>query len=243
MKQRFFSPLCVLVLLLSFSLASASNSAEKKETAGVAAGAAPGRIVGPATDEMKALHANAWRYRAATYELYYGDSQELARTVYGIALHAGDIDASLSPERFIKGARGYHYSVGQMCDWINDLIRKKEAEPRFDELVLLGLLLQDRVVTVREGRFVPTGTIKHVLGAAPGAKRSFADNLRHERLHIFWDENADMRRQTEKKWQALSAAEKDKARKALAQYAQGNEEQLIEEWAIYNAEQSNRDLQ
>ena len=243
MKQRSFFPLCVLALFLTFSLASPSNSAEKKETAAGVTGAAPGRIFGPATDEMKALHANAWRYRAVTYELFYGDSQELARTVYGIALHAGDIDASLSPERFIKGARGYHYSVGQMCDWINDLMRKKEAEPRFDELVLLGLLLQDRVVTVREGRFVPTGTIKHVLGAAPGAKRSFADNLRHERLHIFWDENADMRRQTEEKWRALNAAEKDKARKALAQYAQGNEEQLIEEWAIYNAEYSNRDLQ
>ncbi len=243
MKKRSFFSLCVLALFLTFSLASASHGAEEKKASGGTSGATPGKLVGPVTDEMKTLHAQAWRYRAATYELYCDDSQALARTVYGIALHAGDIDASLAPERFIRGARGYHYSVGQMCDWINDLMSKKGEEPRFDELVLLGLLLQDRVVTVREGRFVPTGRIKHVLGAAPGAKRSFADNLRHERLHIFWDENADMRRQTEKQWRALSAAEKDKARKALAQYAQGNEEQLMEEWAIYNAEQSNRDMQ
>ena len=241
MKQRSFFSLCLVALFVS--LASAGYGAEEKKASAGASGATPGKIAGQATDEMKALHAYAWRYRAVTYELYYGDSRDLARTVYGIALHAGDIDASLPPERFIKGARGYHYSVDQICAWINDLLGKKGAEPRFDELALLGLLLQDRVVTVREGRFAPAGTIKHVLGAAPGSKRSFADNLRHERLHIFWDENTDMRQRTEKAWRALSEAEKDKVRKALAQYAQGNERQLMEEWAIYDAEQSNRDLQ
>lgn len=84
----------------------------------------------------------------------------------------------------------------------------------------------------------PSGPVRHVLGAAPGHKRTFGDNLRHERLHIRWDEDPGFREKSEKQWAALSDDQKAQARRQLPQYPA--EAQLIEEWAVGLAEKNTK---
>ena len=204
---------------------------------------APGRILGKPDREREAAFLYSWRYRAVTYELHYDEPAALARTVYGIALHAGDIDGTLAPERFIGGVLGYHYSTDQVCAWLNDVLDRKSPGPALDETVLVGMLLQDGIIGITDGRFRTAGKIKHILAAAPGKKRQFDTNLRHERLHIFWDEDNAFREQGQEDWKNLSESARAEALKKLARYASGNEKQLIEEWAIARAESSNMNME
>ena len=203
----------------------------------------PGRLLGVASETRKAAFAASWRYRAVAYELHYEEPAALARSVYSLALHAGDIDTTLPVERFIGGVLGFHYSVRQVCDWLNAVITQSFPGPELDEETLAGLLLQDGVIRLQDGRFRPNGRITHILAAAPGKKRDFAANLRHERLHVFWDENAAFREREQATWSALTGAQQAEAKKALSRYASGNEAQFIEEWAIHRAENSNMTLE
>jgi hypothetical protein len=204
---------------------------------------APGRLIGKKTPEREKSFKAAWRYRSGTYELHYTDSEALAKTVYGIALFVGDVDKTLDVSRFISGVLGWHYTTRQLCDWLNAVLDKKFEKPELDELVLVGMLLQDRIIGIDEGRFTPTGAASHLLAASPGKKRAFADNLRHERLHTYWDEDKNFRETYTEKWKNLSDEAREQALKKLSRYAAGNEQQLIEEWAVETAESTNLNLE
>jgi len=203
---------------------------------------APGRIFWARTEASCSSFAAPWRYREHTYELYYDDSRSLARVAYALALHARDIDLSLPVEKFLGGLLGFHYSVDQICDWLNDVTAGKSPDPALDEAVLAGLLLSDRVIAFHKGRFTPTGRVRHVLAASAGKKRSFASTLLHERLHVFWDEDAAFRERMTREWEALPVERKAAEKKAFGRYASDNEAQLVEEWAIKQAEGTNMDL-
>ena len=204
--------------------------------------AAPGRLFRAGTKESRRAFAAPWRYREQTYELHYGDSRSPARLSYALALHARDIDLSLPVEKFLGGLLGFHYSADQICDWLNDVTAGKSPDPALDEAVLAGMLLSDRVISFRQGRFAPTGRVRHVLAASSGKKRSFDSTLLHERLHVFWDEDAAFRERMSVEWQALPEERRADGKKALSRYAGDNEAQLLEEWAIQEAERTHMDL-
>ena len=203
---------------------------------------APGRIFWAKTEASCRSFAAPWRYREHTYELYYDDSRSLARVSYALALHARDIDLSLPVEKYLGGLLGFHYSVDQICAWLNDVIAGQSPDPALDEAVLAGLLLNDRVIAFHKGRFTPTGRVRHILAASAGKKRPFASTLLHERLHVFWDEDAAFRERMIREWQALPEERKTAEKRALSRYAGDNEAQLLEEWAIHQAERTNMDL-
>lgn len=209
--------------------------AEAVHSASVSPVAFPGRVLGEVTqDRLRSFHYN-WAYRTNTYELHYISSVSLASGVYGLALHAQDIDTSLPKEKFVHGVLGYHYTVEQVCTWANDVLASDKAFPA-EEVAFLSLLLSDNILAVRDGRFIVTGVAGHIAAAAPGRKRSFEQNLRHERLHILWDEDAAFTQGMHDKWNNLSSQEKSDIKTVLHQYAKNNELQLIEEWAIKEAE-------
>ena len=205
--------------------------------------ATPGRVMDAhnTPSEFEKSFTDLWAYRSVTYEIYHHDATKLASLAYALARHTNDIDASLAPERFVAGVKGFHYQLSQVCDWLNDLAAGKSADPAMDEMILVGLLLQDKIITIKNGRIVPAGSVSHILGAAPGRQRTFADNLRHERLHILWDENPAFKEKGLQDWNNLSAEEKEGERKNYSRYAKGNDELLIEEWAIERAEKSGLD--
>ena len=136
---------------------------------------------------------------------------------------------------------GCHYSLEQVCAWLNDAFTQQKTLTA-EESALVGLLLQDGVLSVVNGRWQAGGHVRHVLAAAPGKKRDFAKNLRHERLHVYWDEDAAFRERETAAWAGLSEAERQKQRDRLKNYNQSNEQQLIEEWAVVRAENSNMPL-
>jgi hypothetical protein len=200
--------------------------------------ATPGRIIGTATPEMETAFNYPWKVRSVTYELHVSDAGTLARAVHGIALFTRDVDKTLPREKFISGVLGFHYSTQQICDWINAVTAGTFPGPELNELHLLGILLQDDVITVRNSRFAPVGVITHVLAAAPGKKRSYDENLRHERLHTFWDEDSAFRQKAEAQWNALTKEQQAEEIKKLGRYTQDNIGQLIEEWAVHQSELS-----
>ena len=204
--------------------------------------AAPGRLFRAGTEENRRSFAEPWRYREHAYELHYDDSRSLARVSYALALHARDIDQSLPVEKFLGGVLGFHYSVDQVCAWLNSVTAGTSPDPALDEAVLAGFLLSDRVISFRQGRFAPAGRVRHVLAASAGKKRSFDSTLLHERLHVFWDEDAAFRERMIKEWQALPEERKAAEKKRLSRYAGDNEAQLLEEWAIHHAERTHMDL-
>ena len=157
-------------------------------------------------------------------------------------MHAGDISANLPREKFYSGVLGFHYSVSQICAWLNAVMAGQQGLSA-EEGGFVGLLLQDGVVAVANGRWQQGSAITHVLAAAPGKKRTFAANLHHERLHVFWDEDEAFRTRETGAWNGLSQAERDEQREKLKQYNQKNEAQLVEEWAVVRAENSNMPLE
>lgn len=193
--------------------------------------AGPGRAIGavefPGAD---------WKYRSVNYELYFDSAPELARSVYSLALLSGDIDNGVSLERFERGVQGFHYSVAQLSPWLQAALDGGGQYRTPEEGRLANWLLADGVLEIRAGKVVPGRSVRHVSAAAAGKKRSLEVNLRHERLHVLWDEDGDFRESRLKAWQALSEAQKDEARKELSGYAKDNEAQLIEEWAVFKAE-------
>ena len=202
----------------------------------------PGRILGKAQEEGTASFAYHWRYRWKTYELHFVSSSQLAHSIYGLALFTGDVSPNLPKDKFFGGVLGFHYSVNQICAWLND-VWAKHLTLTNEENFFVGLLLQDGVIAISKGGWSKTGKINHVLAAAPGKKRTFAENLRHERLHVFWDESSVFRAREIDAWRKLKASEQAEARKKLKNYSQNNESQLIEEWAVHRAEVSNMPLE
>ena len=196
----------------------------------------PGRSVGEDASIAGFVEKSGWRYRMTSYEIYFASPNVLARSVYGLAIHSGDVDKTMPLDRFEKGVRGFHYSMEQLCGWI-DAVRCGVLPTHTDEeCQLIQWLEEDHAIAFVDGRTVPDEGIHHILGAAPGKKRSFEDSLRHERLHVLWDESPSFADTGRKKWTALTDEEKTAVRKTLAAYAQGNEAQLMEEWTIYQAE-------
>lgn len=196
----------------------------------------PGRLVGSDPTLAAFWNDSGWKYRASSYELYFASSASLARSVYGLAIQSGDVDATMPLERFEKGVRGFHYSAQQVCGWINAVFAERMPVYTDEEHRLIFWLLKDGVVHVVDGRAIPGTSIRHVLGAAPGTKRGFEPTLIHERLHVLWDEDPSFATEFKAKWDGLSTEEKQAARQGLAAYSQSNEAQLIEEWAVKQAE-------
>lgn len=190
----------------------------------------PGRLL-RSVQAGSAAFSHAWKYRKTTYELHFDSRQTLGRTVYDLALHSGDIPPTVSRERVEAGVEGFHYSTSQICAWLNDVFAGKRETPVRETLLFIGYLVQDQVVVLKEGRFIPGGKIGHVLAAAEGKKRSLEENLNHERLHVFWDEDPFFMKQARKAWNALSEPEREQERNRFKQYAD-NEELRLEEWAV-----------
>lgn len=199
----------------------------------------PGRIFGEETaegiGERLRVFSWTWRYRPVTYELHYANSRDLARAAYGLALHSGDIEPRMTLSRLSSVAQSHHYSMTQVCAWLNDAFAGRFKALSQEELVLVGFLVQDGALRVENGRFVPAGLITHILAAAPGKRRSFAESLEHERLHVFWNQSVLFRNAAEQRWKALSESESARVREELAPYA-ADEARLIEEWAVREAE-------
>lgn len=190
----------------------------------------PGRLLRGAQTGAAAF-SHAWKYRKTTYELHFDSRQALGRTVYDLALHSGDIPPSVSRERVEAGVEGFHYDITQICAWLNDVFAGKRETPVRETLLFMGYLLQDQVVVLKAGRFIPGGKIGHILAAAEGKKRSLEENLNHERLHVFWDEDPTFVKQARKAWEALPESGREQERNRFKQYAD-NEELRLEEWAV-----------
>lgn len=195
----------------------------------------PGVILGAPQGKDESAFDYPWKFRGRSYEMHFENPEELARSIYSLALAAGDVSPDLPLEKFYGGVLGFHYSIRQAADWLNNALKNGKALSA-QESRLAGRLLLDDALKIGPDGFAPAGGIDHILGSAPGQKRSFAANLRHERLHVYWDENPDFRQEREAQWRTLAESEKDNIRKELKNYNQGNESQLIEEWAIKRAE-------
>ena len=181
-----------------------------------------------------------WKCRGSSYELHYKDRAELARTVYDLAVHAGDIDASVSRERVEAGVEGFHYSSQQVCAWIEEVLHG--ASVSREAMVFIGYLLYDGVIVFDGGRCKPGAGIRHVLAAAPGKKRSFKENIDLERLHVLWDEDPSFRAKAQAAWAILPEPDKVDVQHRLRAYA--NDLQLrLEEWAVREVEQKKLDIE
>lgn len=202
----------------------------------------PGRDKSTQTKDRSGAFYEPWKYRPATYELHYDSQQVLAAAVYGLALNAKDIDKTLDRNVFLNNVLGFHYSVDQICTWIG-AVHNNEADPMTaEERTFVKELELDGVLTLRDGRCSGTGAVRHILAVTKGRKRSLEQNLRHERLHVFWDEDQDFRDAARSAWKALSEEQRAEAKQALRQYSQSNEAQLVEEWAIKQAEKTLRNV-
>lgn len=123
--------------------------------------------------ELLGTFTHNWKYQSTTHELFYEDHRALARSIYGLAIYAGDVDSSLDPQKFIEGVLGYHYRVTQVCAWLNAVVSKKTSSPELDEENLIGVLLSDGVIAIKGGNFVPTGKYSHILAASQGKNALF----------------------------------------------------------------------
>lgn len=177
-----------------------------------------------------------WLYRDQTYEMHFAHPQDLASCIYSLAIFTKDISPNVPYEKFIKGVSGFHYSVEQICDWINAL--QNSDQLRENELAFIALLRHDGVIErdATTQQYKPKGKVAHVLAASASKKRSILTNLRHERLHVYWDLDSSFRDKYIKIATSMSPEEQKQAFKHLVNYNQENIAQLIEEWAIGQAE-------
>lgn len=200
---------------------------------------APGRTIGNPQGSGESAIDYPWKYRQQTYELHFQDAGQLARSIHAFAVCAKDVSPDLPKEKFFRGVKGFHYSADQICSCLNSIGTGGLSDQERD---FVNQLLADKVIQLSRHGFESASRIKHILGAAPGKNRTFAENLRHERLHIFWDEDSAFRARENKRWEGLTAAEKLVAKNILKNYNQENEAQLMEEWAIHRAEILDMDI-
>lgn len=196
----------------------------------------PGRVVGPDPELDRFYPTADWNGRAITYELYFASATELARTVYDLAIQAGDLSPDISLERFERGAQGFHYNCAQLTAWADSVRSGQSGLTTPESRALLDELFAHGILATQHGQTTCPGPITHLMGAAAGKKRSFQLNLNHERLHILWDQDQDFRTQAQRRWHNLTAQEKEQARAALPGYSSVSDEQFIEEWAVRQAE-------
>lgn len=218
-----------------------SGEIQKRDEPARAALPTPGIIIGKPQGHDEYGFSYPWKYRSSAYEMHFEKPVELAKSVYGLALYAKDVSPTLPREKFYGGVLGFHYSARQVAGWLNETIRNHESLSQ-EENAFAGRMLLEGVVKIGPDGFEPGNKITHVLGASGGKKRSFAQNLRHERLHVFWDEDRAFRERQQEAWNNLSEEDKQKARQELKNYNQDNERQLIEEWAIKGAEKTNMSI-
>lgn len=197
----------------------------------------PGKVIGKKIGSGNASFEHNWEFRAKTYELHFDDSSILARSIYSLALFSGDISSELPKEKFYSGVLGFHYSIKQVCAWLNHTFTQRKTLLK-NENILVGYLLSDNVLKIDNGIFVSTGAVDHILGAAPGKKRGFEQNIRHERMHVFWDKHPTFKAEFKKKWATMTEVDKNTVRKSLKNYNEHNEDQIIEEWAVKSAEKN-----
>lgn len=213
---------------ISPSLWNYYKSLSERSVSGCCAGF-PGRCIGQA--ECSPEFVEQWSHRPFVYELHFEDRILLGKSVYSLARHSGDIAKDISRDRVAHGVEGFHYSSMQICDWLNSMFNGVEEAPVAEEFYLVSLFIRDGVVQVKDGSFVPSENIGHVLAAAPGRKRSLKENLGHERLHVRWDEERSFREKARAIWESLAEEKRQKFKEALKGYAD-NEEFLLEEWAV-----------
>lgn len=194
----------------------------------------PGWIAGNWMDPPLTLFRETWRYRCTTYEILFSDSTRLAAAIYGLAVFTGDVPPDMDIDRFLRGAQGFHYTVGQIIDWAGGTNGGHTSEER----TFLKKIIEDKVILYQDGRFLPGGRVTHVLGAAKGRKRSLALNLNHERIHVYWDENLLFKAKWLARWESLSPEERQEAIDSLKGYNQEDELSLIEEWSVRQNEQN-----
>ena len=196
----------------------------------------PGWIVEGWDRPPTELFSEKWPYRSVTYEMYFPSKKPLARAIYGLALFTKDLKPSVTLARFEKGAGGFHYSTEQLVGWANAVGEGRQKFYTSEEKAFLEKLVQDKVMVKVNGRFRQIGMIRHVLGVAPMKKRSMVLNLKHERLHVMWDENQKFRETYISRWRGLTDEEKQEVYKQLKGYNPEKEMQIIEEWSVRHAE-------
>lgn len=195
----------------------------------------PGRVIGQELGEGISSFNYVWKYRDSVYEIHFEDSKLLAKSIYGLALHSGDIDESLPKNKFINGVLGFHYSIDQVCSWLNDPKLKASDYDNFNR-DFIEFLINDKIIIKKNNKYVQSGIISHVLGASASKKRSFDKNLNHERLHVYWDMDSEFRNSWKNKWTELTEDRQKEIKNKLKNYNSKNVSQLIEEWAIKSAE-------
>ncbi|MEW5722166.1 MAG: hypothetical protein AB1896_03605 [Thermodesulfobacteriota bacterium] len=195
-------------------------------------GDCPGWLAEGWAEKPEALFCEPWPFRQVTYEILLPDRRLLARTIYGLALFTGDLDPSVTLARFERGVGGFHYRVEEVAGWAGALRDGGRTPYTPEEKALLDRLLADRVLAEKDGRTLPTGRFRHILGAAPLDGRSLELNLNHERTHVAWDEDPDFKERHLDLWRSLAPGEKETFLESLKGYGRGDEEKLIEEWAV-----------
>jgi len=196
----------------------------------------PGWIIGKWKSRQDDLFFHNWRYRKITYEILFPSKSSLAELIYSLACYTKDLDESVSLERFKRGAQGFHYSVEQLVQWANSLVKNQESLSKIDDRILLQKLLDDQVLVKSTNGYKDTGKILHLIGAAPGKKRGLALNLNHERWHIIWDEDIEFRELCLRKWQNLPNDQKSAVFRSFPGYNHANKMLIIEEWAVKEKE-------
>lgn len=186
------------------------------------------------SEESRNTFTWSWRYRAVTYELHYATPRDMARAVYGLALHSQDIDPKISLSRLSTVAQSSHYGMDQVCAWINDVFSGRFKSFSQDETLLIGFLIQDGLIRVERGKFITTGLVSNILAVAPGKKLPLAKNLEHERLHVFWKLSPAFRAEAERVWRSLSDEERESVRQQLKGY--DGDAHILEEWAVLETE-------
>ena len=201
----------------------------------------PGWLAGNWPSPPRDLSCRPWPYRGVTYEIQSSSQVLIARSVYGLARFAGDLDNSVTLERFERGVGGFHYGVDQVAAWANAVRDGRQGLHTEEERDLLKRLAADRVIVDQDGAWAPGGSIRHVLGATATKSRSLELNREHERIHVMWDEDADFRERAIAAWGALSDDEKHEVYKRLKGYNPAVEMQIIEEWAVFQFERSRQE--
>lgn len=193
-----------------------------------------GRIIGDWPEQPENLFYQNWPARSSTYEILSAESGDIAGLIYGLALFVKDLDPSVDLERFKRGAQGFHYSAQQLADWGNAVLSGQFQFKSDREVVFISWLLQDGVLTMKDGMFAPSGKVDHVLGAAPGKKRSITLNLDHERLHVMWDEDQAFQKERMDLWNGMSPEEQEEVLATYEKkgYDRSNVENIIEEWSV-----------
>ena len=63
--------------------------------------------------ELLGTFTHNWKYQSTTHELFYEDHRALARSIYGLAIYAGDVDSVIRKVRALSGFIGFKGSVGR----------------------------------------------------------------------------------------------------------------------------------